>query len=441
MNIVNRGFIRLFERYMPDPLVLAALLSIAVFIAGMVLNGVSPIGMSQGWYGGFFTLHGFAMQMILILVGGYALARSPAFGIVIDKIAVFATTPERAIVLVTTCTLLACWVNWGVGLVAGAVLARELARKVKGVDYRVLIAGAYSAFIVWHGGLSGSSTLLMATEGNFLQEAAGGLIPVSETIFSALNLTLSAAVSVTLVMTFYLISRSITEPVGIPVSAVAPGEPEIDTEDDGTPASRLERSRLLGAIIGLAGLATIAVHFSQGGGLNLDAVIFILIFVGMLLHGSLGAYLRALKEGVSGATGVVIQFPFYAGIMGMMASSGMSADLVRFFSEFATVQTLPFLTFLSAGLLNILVPSGGGQWAIQGPIAIETAMALGASPARSVVAFAWGDAWTNLIQPFWALPALAIAGLRAKDIMGFCALALLTTGTAIGVILLIAGFL
>ncbi len=440
MNIVNRGFVRLFERYMPDPLILAVVLTFAVFIAGMVLKGVSPVGMTEVWYGGFFKLHAFAMQMILVLVGGYALARSPAFGWLVDQVAKLATTPGRAIVLVTGFTLVACWINWGVGLVAGAVLARELARNVKGVDYRLLIAAAYSSFIAWHGGLSGSATLLMATEGNFLQEAAGGLIPVSDTIFSSLNLALSILVGLTLILTFYLLSRSITEPVGIPQSALPEKDDGVEA-DDGLPATRMENSRLLGILTGILGLATIAVYFLRNGGLDLNAVIFILIFTGMILHGSLDAYLKALKEGVSGATGVVIQFPFYAGIMGMMASSGMSADLVRYFSEIATEATLPFLTFLSAGLLNILVPSGGGQWAIQGPIAIEAARALGANPAPTIVAFAWGDAWTNLIQPFWALPALAIAGLRAKDIMGFCALALFTTGAVIGLVLLVAGMM
>jgi len=438
MNIVNRGFVRLFERYMPDPLILAALLTFAVFIAGMVLKGVSPTGMADAWYGGFFTLHAFAMQMILVLVGGYALARSPAFGWLVDQVSKLATTPGRAIVLVTSFTLLACWINWGVGLVAGAVLARELARNVKGVDYRLLIAAAYSSFIVWHGGLSGSATLLMATEGNFLQEAAGRLVPVSETIFSRLNLSISILVSLTLILTFYLISRSIVEPVGMPQSAV-PEKRDSIKQDDGVPATRMENSRLLGILTGLLGMATIAIYFRGAGGLDLNAVIFILIFAGMLLHGSLAAYLKALNEGVSGATGVVIQFPFYAGIMGMMASSGMSADFVRYFSEIATAATMPFLTFISAGLLNILVPSGGGQWAIQGPIAVEAARALDANLGWTIVAFAWGDAWTNLIQPFWALPALAIAGLRAKDIMGFCALALFTTGAVIGAIFLIAG--
>lgn len=225
MNVVSRGFLRLFERYMPDPLILAALLSIVVFVAGMVLKGVSPIGMADAWYGGFFKLHAFAMQMILVLVGGYALALTPAFGRLVDKIATLATTPERAVVLVTAFTLVACWINWGLGLVAGAVLAREMARTVKGVDYRVLIAGAYSAFISWHGGLSGSSTLSMATEGNFLEDAVGGVIPVSQTIFSALNLTLSLLVPATLVLTFYLISRSISDPVGVPEPPSRPTSP------------------------------------------------------------------------------------------------------------------------------------------------------------------------------------------------------------------------
>ncbi|KMK69075.1 short-chain fatty acid transporter [Puniceibacterium sp. IMCC21224] len=439
MNTINRGLVRMFDRYMPDPLILAVVLTMLVFLAGMLLEAQSPTAMAEAWYGGFFKLHAFAMQMTLTLVTGYAIALSPAFRRLVDKIAALATTPAKAVILVTLCTLVANWINWGVGLVIGAILARELVSRVEGVDYRLLIAGAYSGFMVWHGGLSGAATLIMATEGNFLQEAAGGLIPVRQTIFSGVNLTITVAVSAVVIATLHFAGKGIDSPVGF-----KPAHTEVvveEVEATPVPSSRLERSRVLGLLTALLGLGTAVWYFASGGGLNLDAVIFVLIFAGILLHGSLRTYLRVVTEGTSNATGVIIQFPFYAGIMGMMASSGMSSDIATYFTQFATETTLPLLTFLSAGLLNIFVPSGGGQWAIQGPIVIESAQALGASVPKSIVGFIWGDAWTNLIQPFWALPALAIAGLRAKDIMGFCALVLVTTGVTISVILLAFGML
>lgn len=438
MNSINRGLVRLFERYMPDPLILAAGLTLAVFVAGLVFQAQSPADMVTSWYGGFFKLHAFAMQMTLILVAGYSVARSPFFRMLVDKVAMLATTPGRAIVVVTLCTLAANWVNWGIGLVMGAILARELASRVKGVDYRLLIASAYSGFIVWHAGLSGSATLTMATEGNVLQEKVGGLIPVSETIFSGLNITLILVVSVVVLLTLFVASKGITDPVTFVPAAEEPQETD---EQDEFPAERLERSRILGFATAVLGLGTVGWYFVDGGGLNLNAVIFALIFAGVLLHGSLRNYLNVVTEGVSNATGVIIQFPFYAGIMGMMAASGMSGGIATYFAEISSETTLPLLTFLSAGLINLLVPSGGGQWAIQGPIVIEAAQTLGASVPRSIIAFIWGDAWTNLLQPFWALPALAIAGLRAKDIMGFCALVLLTTGVAIGAVLWLSGMM
>ncbi|WP_420006335.1 short-chain fatty acid transporter [Arenibacterium sp. LLYu02] len=436
MNMINRSLVRVFERYMPDPLILAAILSLLIFASGMIFQAQSPAQMAQSWYGGFFDLHAFAMQMTLTLVAGYAVARSPAFGWLVERIARLATSPTRAVLLVTACSLVANWVNWGVGLVLGAVLARELVIRVRNVDYRLLVAGAYGGFMVWHGGLSGAATLIMATEGNVFQAAAGELIPVSATIFSPLNLTLSVAVAIVLMATVAWAARGVSTPV-----TVADTEVAAPPEDDHAPlpSVQLERSRLLGLLVAALGLGTLAwVSYSEGG-LNLNMVIFALIFVGILLHGSMGEYLRVVSEGTRNATGVIIQFPFYAGIMGMMVGSGLSSAIASYFTSISTEATLPLMTFLSAGLLNFFVPSGGGQWAIQGPIVIEAAQGLGASLPKAIIAFAWGDAWTNLLQPFWALPALAIAGLGARDIMGFCTLFLVTTGTAIGLILYFGG--
>jgi short-chain fatty acids transporter len=190
------------------------------------------------------------------------------------------------------------------------------------------------------------------------------------------------------------------------------------------------------------GFGYIVYHFStKGFDLGLNIVNFIFMFVGILLHGTLRRYIDAIIEAAKGASGIILQFPFYAGIMGMM--TGANADgaslagvISNGFVSISTVKTFPVFTYLSAGIVNFFVPSGGGQWAVQGPIMMPAGQALGVPAAKTALAIAWGDAWTNMIQPFWALPALGIAGLGARDIMGYCVITLLLGG-----IITVAGFL
>ena len=190
-------------------------------------------------------------------------------------------------------------------------------------------------------------------------------------------------------------------------------------------------------VIGGLGVAFVAYYFVQNGfALNLDLVNFMFLFMGILFHGTPRNFLLAVQNAVKGASGIIIQFPFYAGIMGMMTASGLAVMMSEAFVSISTPQTFPLFAFLSAGIVNFFVPSGGGQWAVQAPIMLDAAQTLGTDPARVAVAVAWGDAWTNMIQPFWALPALAIAGLKAKDIMGFCLIVLFVSGIVIGLGLL-----
>ena len=201
---------------------------------------------------------------------------------------------------------------------------------------------------------------------------------------------------------------------------------------DATPAERLENSPILMWAIGIPGIIWLMMYFLQGGGINLNVVNFLFLFVGILCHGTPRSLLASLDEGVRGGAGIVIQFPFYAGIMAIMTGSGLAASLSEWFVSISTAQTLPFWSFISAGIVNIFVPSGGGQWAVQAPVMLPAAESLGADVAHVVMGVAWGDAWTNLLQPFWALPMLGIAGLKPRDIMGFCVVQLLITGVVIG---------
>ncbi|QJQ96337.1 MULTISPECIES: short-chain fatty acid transporter [Halomonadaceae] len=440
LKLFTNGCVRLFDRYLPDPLVLVVIITLLVFVTGMVIEAQTPVAMLDHWMGGFWSLHTFAMQMALILVTGFIVAKAPLFTRLVAVIANVAHTPGRAIVLVTLTSLIMTWINWGIGLVIGAILARELARRVAGVDYRLLIASAYSGFLIWHGGLSGAVPLTLATPGHFLEESIG-LIPTSETLLSPFNLVLVAALLVVLPVTNRLMMRGIDHPVTLQdhepdVGSEAPAEHDRQSE---RPAERLERSPWLARFIAMLGFAAVFMYVIGGdGGLNLNVVIFVLLFVGILLHGTLRNFLDCLADGIKGTSGVLIQFPFYAGIMGMMSASGLASRMAQMFVDISTAETLPALSFLSAGIINIFIPSGGGQWAVQGPILMEAAQSLGADLPKVAMAFAWGDSWTNMLQPFWALPALAIAGLKARDIMGFCSIILLVSGILIASVLLIA---
>lgn len=439
-RVVTKMLDRMVERYLPDPFVIVALLTLIVFGAGLGVEGQSPVQMVDFWGKGFWSLLPFAMQMVLILVTGYVLADTPFFRRALEALTSFAKTPGQAIILVTLVVLAASWVNWGFGLVLGALCARQLARTVPDTDYRLLIASGYSGFIVWHGGLSGSVPLLIATEGNFTADAlvaggfADGIVPTAMTIFSTYNLIILGL----LFIIIPLVNRAMLGHGGRVVTGgeALAGQGDEPAGDEayqpGTPAEHLENSRVLTLALAALGLGYIAFYaWSTGFALNLNIVNFTFLTLGILLHLRPRRFLASVKKAVSNAGGIIIQFPFYAGIMGMMRESGLASTISQQFVEISTATTLPLFTFLSAGLVNIFVPSGGGQWAVQGPIMLEAGQALGADLPRVAMAVAWGDAWTNLIQPFWALPALGIAGLAARDIMGFCLMVLLVTGVVI----------
>ncbi|WBU52045.1 short-chain fatty acid transporter [Paracoccus sp. SCSIO 75233] len=431
IRAVTRASVNLVERFLPDAFVLVLVLTLVVFGAGMIIELQSPFAMVQYWGDGFWKLLAFAMQMVLILVTGFVVASTPLFQRLLRGLAERVNSPGQAIVLITVVSLAASWLNWGFGLVIGALLGRQLARTVQGLDYRLAIASAYCGFMIWHGGLSGSIPLVIATEGHFTEDMIG-VIPASQTIFSSMNLVIVLALFIAIPLTTRLIMPPPEETVTVDPKLLVDA-PEPDPVSHPGTAGKLENSRWLSVASGVLGLVYVAIYFIWNRkGLNLDIVNFTLLFLGILLHGKPMAFLASVKRAVDGASGIIIQFPFYAGIMGMMVGSGLAATISEGFVAISSAQSFPLFTFLSAGIVNIFVPSGGGQWAVQAPIMLQAGASLGVDPARTAMAVAWGDTWTNLIQPFWALPALAIAGLSAKDIMGFCLIVLAVTGVIIG---------
>ncbi|MCG6111995.1 MAG: TIGR00366 family protein [Paracoccus sp.] len=432
LRFLARPATRLMERWLPDAFIFVIVLTLLAAAAAMLTQGTDPVDLVRMWGNGFWELLSFAMQMLLVLVTGFILASSPPVRRVLRRLAGLARSRGGAIVLVSVVSLAASWINWGFGLVVGAIFAREVARLVR-VDYRLLVAAAYSGFVIWHGGLSGSIPLTVATPGHFTEDQIG-VIATSGTIFAGWNLLIVLAVVIVVPLVNRMMLPLEHEQVLIDPDKLRDPEPAPRAARP-TPAEWLETSPLLMYLIGIPGLVWLMLHFLGGGALNLNVVNFLFLFLGIVCHGTPRSLLAALDEAVRGGAGIVIQFPFYAGIMAIMVQSGLAASLSEWFVSISTAETLPFWSFIAAGIVNIFVPSGGGQWAVQAPVMLPAAEALGADVAKVVMGVAWGDAWTNLLQPFWALPMLGIAGLKARDIMGFCVIHLVVVGAVVGGIL------
>ncbi|MDO5027182.1 MAG: short-chain fatty acid transporter [Tissierellia bacterium] len=437
---MTNASVKLVERLLPDAFIFCIILTIVTFILSMFSTGQGLMDLVIHWGNGVWKLLGFSMQMALVLVLGNALATSKPVKKLLVSIADIANSPTQAIMLVSFVSAIACWLNWGFGLIVGALLAKELAKKVRGVDYRLLIASAYSGFVVWHNGISGSMPLQVASDLEQLTTYSQGkiteLIPVGQTLFSYYNLIIAFVIIFTLPLINKLMHPDPEDVVEVDPSKL---QEEIlyDNEKASTFAEKVERFSPLSYLIVLMGIAYLVHHFMKNGfDLNLNIVNLIFLVLGLLFHGTPINYVRAVDDAVKGAGGIILQFPFYAGIMGLMTgvnASGVSlAHIIsQWFVSISSERTFPLFTFWAAGLVNFFVPSGGGQWAVQGPIMMPASVDLGVDPAKTVVALSWGDAWTNMIQPFWALPALGVAGLGARDIMGYCLMVLLYTGLII----------
>jgi short-chain fatty acids transporter len=445
---LTRGSVKLVEKYLPDPFIFAIILTFIVIVASMLVTKTSPIGVVEAWYGGFWNLLAFSMQMTLVLVTGTILATAPAFKKMLGKLASLPKNKYQAIIVVNIVALLACFINWGFGLVIGAVFAKEVAKKVKNVDYPLLIAAAYSGFLVWHAGMSGSIPLKLASGGASLEAATNGTIldsiGTNLTIFSTFNLLIFGIIVLTLPFLLALM-----HPKGDNVKTIDPTlieddvVPTLIAKADMTPAERLENSKIINYVLSAIGFVFIFKYFIDNGfSLNLNIVNFVFLFSAILLHGTPIRVVRAVNSASRSVGGIILQFPFYAGIMGIMVSKGpeglsLAGAISDMFVNISTVRTFPLFTFLSAGIVNFFVPSGGGQWAVQAPIMMPAGAELGVDAAKTAMSIAWGDAWTNMIQPFWALPVLGIAKLGAKNIMGYCLVVLLYSGVIISLGLLL----
>ena len=451
----TNGCVKLVQRFLPDAFVFCIILTIVVFIAAMPVAGMNPIEVANAWGSGVWGLLAFSMQMALVLVLGSALANAPAIKKLIVKLAGVPKKPVGAVAFVTVISAICCFINWGFGLIIGALLAKEVAKKIKGLDYRLIIAAAYSGFVIWHAGISGSIPVGMTAlnADGVVDNTAGAvteIVPTSQTIFSAWNLIMVLAVVVVVAFVNAKMHPDPKDVVSIDPKLLedAPDNTEVKARKDQTPAEKLENSMVLSYIVVVIGAIYLIYYFVNAGSilnaLSLNIVNLIFLILGIAFHKTPISYVRAITESAESAGGIILQFPFYAGIQGMMVTVGsngvsLASAISTAFVNISTPRTFPVLCYLAAGIVNFFVPSGGGQWAVQGPIMMPAGLELGVTPAVTAMGIAWGDAWTNMLQPFWALPALGIAGLGARDIMGYCAIVLIASGivTALGFLFLV----
>jgi len=316
-----------------------------------------------------------------------------------------------------------------------------MAGRVVPVRYPLRGAAGYAGFMGWHGGLSGSAPLKVASPKHIAADLVG-VMPMSQTVFSTLNLIITGALLVVIPLTLWAMHpKEAAEMTPFPLDESGDADGEASPREPAASAwiHVLERTPVVNVGAALILGAWIARHFATLGaaGWTFDVVNVIFLALGMLAHRSPTAYADAIADGARGCAGILLQFPFYFGILGVLKASGLIVAIASGFAAASSPTTFPVLTFLSAGLVNLAVPSGGGQWVVQGPVVMQAAVDLGVDPVKALMALAYGDSWTNLVQPFWALPLLGIMGLKAQDVIGYTTVVLISTGAVIMGLLLV----
>ncbi|GCB06227.1 short-chain fatty acid transporter [Ralstonia sp. SET104] len=439
MQKLTAFFTELMRKYLPDPFVFALGLTLLTMVLAVLVQGQAVTALVLGWGKGFWSLLAFTTQMAVILAMGYVLATAPLTERLLDRVVARVDNPRAAVIVATLVGGIGSYLNWGFGLVIGGIVARKLALRVRGVHYPLIIASAYSGFTLYGLGLSASIPVLISTKGHPL-EAQMGVVPLSQTIFSPVMLVTSLVVLITLPLLNAWLHPKPGQPVkeiardaeGQAAAAVA-----LDIDEGNTLANRLNHSRVLSGLIGIIGIAYVVLHFRAGGSMDLNLINFIILFLGILLLGTPIRYVEKLNEGIRTIGGIILQYPFYAGIMAVMASSGLVETFSHGFVKIASAESLPFWGLVSSFVINFFAPSAGGHWVIQGPFMVDAAKAIGASVPHTAMAVMLGNAWNDLVQPFWLLPALALSKLKLKDIMGYTVIMMFWIGIVYTVAVLV----
>lgn len=440
LSRASSSVVYVMERLLPDPYVFALLLTFITAILAFSLTSSRSIGaIGLAWYNGMFNILTFAFQMVLVLVTGYALASSPTVHRALEKLAAIPKTPRNAVSLTIVIGMLASWLNWGFGLVIAGLLAREIAKRVR-LDFGWLVAAAYTGFVISTEGLSGSIALSQATPGsalNLVEKVTGHGLPLRATVFTAFNLLPVIALLVALPIIFRHTEPAPEDSVFVdPERLKSEDQQKVTAEKTDTFGARLDRAWILTMLLVAIGVVALAEHWKSGFSIDLNTVILIFLLLGLVFHLRPIRYVGAVKNAARVTGPLILQYPLYGGIMGIMTATGLAGVISKWFLAFSTARTLPFWTYVSSLIITLFIPSGGGHWAVQGPFVLPAAKELHASMAGTTMAVAMGESVANMLQPFFALPILAIAGIGMRRMMGYMLITFLLALTAFGLSLL-----
>ncbi|MCH2192553.1 TIGR00366 family protein [Kordia sp.] len=452
----------IFQRYLPSPFTIAVLLTLLTIVLATFFTRPESIStidhlveVLSFWEDGIWNsgLLVFAYQMMLILVLGHVLVLSKPMNSLIVTLTKSVTNTTNAVVLVSVTTMLVAFFNWGLGLIFGAILARKVGEHAQEnnipINYPLVGAAGYVGLMIWHGGISGSAPSKVAEQGHLLEMMNGVLtvdqfgqvpevITSSSTIFSWWNLLLFGILLVLIPLTLTMLSKKVA-PTKLNLPKYQFNKKE---KEDIEGADKLDHSSVFAIAFGVLLLIVFFIQYAKNLSslssikISPNMLNFFMLGLAIVLHGNFKSFLNAVEEAIKGTSGILIQFPLYFGIMGIMKSSGMIGMISDSFVAIANETTLPIYTFFSAGLVNIFVPSGGGQWAVQGPIVVQSAIELGVPLQKAVMALSYGDQITNMLQPFWALPLLGITRLKAKEILPYTIILML-----VGILVYVLGLL
>jgi short-chain fatty acids transporter len=439
-----------FRRLLPAPFTIAIILTFFTFILALVFGNdeiyynsdKNSIALTaEFWYEGLWNVNGlaFAVQMMLMLLLGHVLALSKSIDKLLNNLSSYCTSNAKAAFIITFFTILFGLFNWGLGLIFGALFARKIGEYASQmghkINYAFIGACGYVGMMVFHGGLSGSAPikvsdknhLINMMEGVELKTVLPETLPMSETVFSTMNITASIALLIIVPLVMFWVAKKIkVAKVSIPPGNVKPME-----KKGNIGMEKADHSKIVGLIVGSLFLVFSLYKILQSENiatlsfLTPNFINFTLLGLGLVMHRNIVKFLSSIDQAIGGVSGILIQFPLYYGIMAIMKDSGLMTSVAEYVSSIATNETFPILTLMSSGALNVLVPSGGGQWIVQGPVLVETSINNGIPLAKTVMAMSYGDQLTNMMQPFWALPLLAITGLKAKEILPYTILLML----------------
>jgi short-chain fatty acids transporter len=421
------------EHWFPDAFVFALGAVVVVFVLGLAL-GERPVHLVSVFGDSFWKLIPFTMQMALVIIGGFVVASAPPVARLIRKLASWPKSARSAVAFTAFFAMLTSLLSWGLSLIFTGLLVRELTRRVRGLDYRALGAAAYLGLgSVWAFGLSSSAALLQATPASIPKALLNvtGVLRLTETIFLWQSMASAAILIVASVLIAYFScpreDRAKTAAdYGVSFEPIGEVEPEADAAAR-KPADWLERSRVLALVIGLLMLAFLVIEFARKGGLaalDLNTFNFAFLTAGLLLHGRPRSFIKAVNDSVPATAGVLIQFPFYAGIFGLIAKTAIAPALKTLFVRVTTHATFPLLVAAYSAVLGLFVPSGGGKWVIEAPYVMAAANTWHVHLGWTVQIYNAAEALPNLINPFWMLPLMGLLKVRARELAGYSILQL-----------------